>query len=134
MSQPPLYREHELAFRTAYAELKERVRANLPVLPGTPGTLALRSGSGNAYWYRVFNSVPGKQAEELVCKPEETEKLEEMRNRISFAQWVAGQVPALRKLGFQVADKATARVVVELHNRGAFAAGLVLVGTLGYMD
>lgn len=40
---------------------------------------------------------------------------------------------ALRKLGFQVAHKAVARVLVELHNQGAFEAGLVLVGTLGYM-
>ena len=38
-----------------------------------------------------------------------------------------------RKLGFQVADKTATRVLVEMHNRQAFAAGLVLVGTLAYM-
>jgi hypothetical protein len=43
------------------------------------------------------------------------------------------KLPKLHKLGFQVADKSTARVLVELHNRRAFEAGLVLVGTLGYM-
>jgi hypothetical protein len=133
MEELRLYREQELAFRTQYAELKERVLAAGPLLPGTPGALTIRAGSGNPYWYRVFNSVPGKQAEELVCKPDETEKLEAMRSRIAFAEWVALQVSSLRKLGFQVADKGVARVLVELHNKGAFDAGLVLVGTLGYM-
>ena len=43
------------------------------------------------------------------------------------------RVAQLGKLGFQVADRDTARVLVELHNVGAFEAGLVLVGTLAYM-
>jgi hypothetical protein len=42
------------------------------------------------------------------------------------------RVSQLRKLGFLVADRETARVLVELHNVGAFEAGLVLVETLGY--
>ena len=133
MKDAKLYREQELAFRTQYSELKERVLANAPILPGTPGTLTIRDGSGNPYWYRVFNSVPAKQTEELVCKPDEVEKLQAMRERITFAEWVAQQVSSLRKLGFQVADKNTARVLVELHNKGAFDAGLVLVGSLGFM-
>ena len=57
-----------------------------------------------------------------------------MRDRMEFSDWVATQVGNLRKLNFQVADKLTARVLVELHNRGAFQAGLVLVGSLSYMS
>ncbi len=133
MALPRLFRQHELAFRTQYAELKERVLAAGDLLPGTPGTLALRKGSGHPYWYRVYYPVPGKQSEDLVCKEDDAAALESMRERMRFAGWVADQVVALRKLGFQVADKATARVLVELHNRGAFGAGLVLVGTLAWM-
>ncbi|MCC6658617.1 MAG: hypothetical protein IT512_10570 [Rhodocyclaceae bacterium] len=133
MATSALFREHELAFRTQYAELKERILAAGPLLPGTTGTLALRKGSGYPYWYRVFYSVPGKQSEELVCKDGDAEALQSMRERMHFSEWVASQVSMLRKLGFQVADKSTARVLLELHNRGAFQAGLVLVGTLGYM-
>ena len=44
-----------------------------------------------------------------------------------------GSVRDLRKLEFQVAEKTVARVLVELHNTGLIASGLVLVGTLGYM-
>lgn len=128
-----LFREHELAFRTQYAELKERTLAAGLLLPGTPGTLALRSGTGYPYWYRVFYSTPGKQSEELVCKESDDAALESMRERIAFSEWASRQVSDLRKLGFQVADKVGARVLVELHNRQAFQAGLVLVGTLGYM-
>ncbi|MBI4988893.1 MAG: hypothetical protein HZC23_08755 [Rhodocyclales bacterium] len=133
MAKPSLFREHELAFRTQYAELKERTLAAGILLPGTPGTLALRKGSGYPYWYRVFYPVPGKQSEELVCKDGDAEPLQSMRERMAFGEWASSQVSALRKLGFQVGDKPMARVLVELHNRGAFQAGLILVGTLGYM-
>ena len=133
MSTSTLLREHELAFRTQYAELKERVNAAGRLLPGTPGTLTSRMGTGYPYWYRVYYSVPGKQSEELVCKDGDSTALQTMRDRIDFGKWVSAQVSNLHKLGFQVADKPVARVLVELHNRGAFAAGLVLVGTLGYM-
>lgn len=133
MNATSLFRTHELAVRTLYAELKERVRAAGELLPGSPGSLALRTGTGHGYWYRVFNSVPGKTSETLVGPEQDGVALEAMRNRIAFSEWVAEQVPRLRKLGFQVADKDAARVLVELHNRGAFAGGLTLVGTLGYM-
>lgn len=129
----PFARDHELAFRTQYAELKERTAQAGPLLPGTPGTLALRKGTGTAYWYRVFYPVPGKQGESFVCKDGDDASLAAMRDRIAFAGWAAEQVTALRRLGFQVADKSVARVLVELYNRGAFAAGLIVVGTLGYM-
>lgn len=132
MLAPALYREHELAFRTQYAELKERVLAAGSLLPGTPGTLVRRTGTGHSYWYRVSYPVPGKQSEALICKDGDAEALRTMRDRIDFGQWVSAQVSYLRKLGFQVADKPVARVLVELHNQGAFEAGLVLAGTLGY--
>jgi hypothetical protein len=47
---------------------------------------------------------------------------------------VQEQVRALRWLGFQVADKDVARVLVELHNTRLFAAGLVVVGTLALLS
>lgn len=128
-----LFRDHELAFRTQYAEVKERVIASGALLPGTAGTLSLRAGTGHRYWYRVYYPAPGKQAEELVCKDGDIDALQAMRDRIAFSEWVSIQVSALRKLGFQVADKSTGRVLVELHNRGAFTAGLTLVGTLAYL-
>jgi hypothetical protein len=128
-----LYREHELAFRTQYAELKERTLAAGALLPGTSGSLALRSGTGHQYWYRVFYPVPGKPLEDFVCKEGDAATLGEMRERIAFGEWAAIQVASMRKLGFQVADKTTARVLVELHNRKAFDAGLVMVGSLAYM-
>jgi hypothetical protein len=133
MAGQPLFRAQELAFRTQYAELKERTLATGELLPGSPGTLALRKGTGYPYWYRVYYPTPGKQAEELVGKDGDTPALDAMRERMAFADWASAQVSALRKLGFQVADKSTARVLVELHNRDAFSAGLVLVGTLSYM-
>lgn len=133
MNNTALFREHELAFRTQYAELKERTLTAGSLLPGTPGTLHLRKGTGHAYWYRIYYPAPGKQAETLVGKEDDTAAREAIRERMAFAEWAARQVVFLRKLGFQVADKASARVLVELHNLGAFEAGLVLVGTLGYM-
>jgi hypothetical protein len=59
---------------------------------------------------------------------------ESMQSRMAHSEWMARQVSALSKLGYQVADKGVASVLVELHNRGIFDAGLVVVGTLAYMS
>ena len=129
----PLYRPHELAFRTQYAELKERARSTAALLPGTPGTLVKRSGTGRHYWYRVYQTAAGAQVEDLVCKDDDEAALLEARASLEFAQWMSVQVRNLRKLDFQVADKGVASALVELHNSGLLAAGLGLVGTLCYM-
>ncbi len=112
------------------AELKERTLGAGPLLPGTPGSLQQRTGTGYAYWYRVYYPVPGKQAETLIGPADDLVALDAMRERMDFAEWSSKQVSALRKLGFQVADKSVGRVLVELHNLGAFEAGLTLVGTV----
>lgn len=133
LSSDSLYRLHELSFRTQYAELKERSRAVGELLPGTPGQLVLRNGTGHRYWYRRYYAVPGQAAEDLVCKDGDEVALGSAREGIEFSDWSTRQVRDLRKLEFQVAEKTVARVLVELHNTGLFASGLVLVGTLGYM-
>jgi hypothetical protein len=127
------FRRHELAFATQYAELKERTLTAGPLLPGTPGTLVKRTGTVYEYWYRVYYAVPGKQVEELIGKASDTAAYQHAQERMEFAAWAGEQVSHLRKLGFQVADKGVARVLAELHNSGAFASGLVMVGTLAYM-
>jgi hypothetical protein len=128
-----LYRPIELTFRTQYTELRERTVAAGDLLGGTPGKLVLRSGTGYRYWYRSYYAVPGQATEDIVCKDGDEAALQSMRDRVAAAEWTARQVRDLRKLGFQVADKGVARVLVELHNAGLFAAGLAVVGTLGYM-
>jgi hypothetical protein len=132
-TQTLLYRPQELSFRTQYAELKERSAAAGVLLPGTPGTLVKRQGTGYAYWYRVYYPAPGQKVEQLVCKGGDDAALQQAGHEIEFSQWAAAQVRNLRKLGFQVADKGVASVLVALHNQGLLAAGLALVGTLGFM-
>lgn len=132
-SPHPLYRPHELAFRTQYAELKERSRSMATLLPGSPGSLVRRAGTGRAYWYRVYQTAAGSQVEDLVCKDGDDEALSQAQAGLAFAQWAAAQVRNLRKLDFQVADKGVASVLASLHNSGLLAAaGLSVVGTLGY--
>ena len=132
---PPLYAPLEGPIGTLYAELAERARAAGQFLPGTPGTLALRDRPGTgAYWYRRYYDTPGTpQVEAFVCPEADTEAYNSMRLRIEAAEWSQAQVRSLRQLGMQVADKDVARVLVELHNRELFGAGLAMVGTLAYM-
>lgn len=47
------------------------------VLAGTPGTLVKRTGTGHAYWYRVYYPVPGIQAEHWVCKEGDGDALQD---------------------------------------------------------
>jgi hypothetical protein len=128
-----LFRPHELAFRTQYAELKERASSTEFLLPGSPGTLVKRSATGRSYWYRAYQEATGKQVEDFVCRDTDENRHEQAVNAVEFSKWVAAQVRTLRKLEFQVADKGVARVLVELHNTKLLAAGLCVVGTLGYM-
>lgn len=130
----PLFRTHELAYRTQYAEVRERTLSTGLLLPGTPGTIKLKRVHNCSYWYRVYYSVPGKREEKFICAHDEAAQLEQVLLHIEHHSWTERQVSLLRKIGFQVADKTMARVLVELHNQGAFDAGLVLVGTLAYMS
>jgi hypothetical protein len=133
MRPQALFRPNQPAFCQQYAALKERSLTAGALLPGTPGTLQLRRGTGYAYWYRVYYPVPGKQAETLVGREDDRDAENAMRARMESAASTARQVGMLRKLGFLVADKISARALVELHNLGAFEAGLLLAGRLGCM-
>jgi hypothetical protein len=130
----PLYRLHELTIRTLYSEVKERANAAGDLLPGAPGTLVKRIGTGHEYWYRSYYPLPKKRSEEFVGPVNNEAAYEAMRSRIEYSDWTTKQVSALRKLGYQVADKGVASVLVELHNRRIFEAGLIVVGTLAYMS
>jgi hypothetical protein len=129
-----LYRLHELTIRTLYSEVKERANVAGNLLPGTPGTLVKRAGTGHEYWYRSYYRVPKKRSEEFVGPASNESAYEAMQHRIAYSDWTTRQVSALSKLGYQVADKGVASVLVELHNRKIFEAGLVMVGTLAYMS
>lgn len=131
----PLYASFEGPVSTMYAELVERARSQGQLLAGTPGSLALRERPGSgSYWYRRYYLVPKlPQVEDFVCTQQDQAARDAMSNRIESAAWGQEQVRMLRALGMQVADKDAALVLVEMHNRGLFAAGLVLVGTLAYM-
>jgi len=130
-----LYAAFEGPVSTLYAELVERARYEGQLLPGTPGSLALRERPGSgSYWYRRYYPLPKlPQVEDFVCTKQDQAAHEAMSGRIESAAWSQEQVRMLRALGMQVADKDAALVLVDTHNRGLFAAGVVLVGTLAYM-
>lgn len=130
----PLYRRLELNLHTHYAEVKERVRSEPTLLPGTPGSLTLRSGTGAGYWYRRYKAVAAREVEDFVGREDDDSARDTMQQRIEAALWIQSQVRQLRTLGMQVADKDAARLLVELHNRRLFEGGLVLVGTLAFMS
>jgi hypothetical protein len=123
-----------MPIRTLYAEVKERVHGVGGLLSGTPGTLVKRTGTGHAYWYRSYYPIPKKRLEDFVGAEDDRAAYDAMHAQIEFSEWIGRQVSMLAKLGFQVADKSVAAVLVQLHNRHMFEAGLVLVGTLAYMS
>jgi hypothetical protein len=134
MPATPLYRHLELNFHTQYAEVKERARTEPRLLPGTPGTLALRSIKGQGCWYRRYKAVAGKEVEDFVCRQTDGAARPAMQARVDAAVWMQSQVRQLRALGMQVADKDAARLLVELHNQQPFAGGLAVVGSLAFMS
>ena len=116
-------------------DLKQRTAAAGALLPGTPGTLVKRNtAAGHEYWYRSYYPVPKKRVEAVVSRCDDALAYDTMQQRIAYVAWAAKQAASLSKLGFQIADKQAAAVLVELHNRGVFEAGLTVVGTLAYMS
>jgi hypothetical protein len=128
-----LYRLQEEAIRSLYTEVKERARSAAELLPGTPGTLVKRAGTGHEYWYRSYYPVPRKRSEQFVGTVSNAAAFETMQSRIAHSEWTSKQVAALSKFGYVVADKLSAGVLVELHNRGVFRAGMVVSGALAYL-
>lgn len=128
-----LYRLQESEIRSLYARVKERANAAGKLLRGTPGTLVKRTGTGHEYWYRSYYPLPKKRSEDYVGPVRDLVAREGMQGRIEHADWTAKQVSALGKLGYQVADKDVAAVLVELHNQEFLESGIVVVGTLATM-
>jgi hypothetical protein len=130
----PLYTPFDGPMHTLYAELVERTRSEAALLPGTPGSLSLRRrGEFGNYWYRRYYHPPSQPTEKWVCREEDRTDHARMSERIEAARWVEQRVSTLRKLGFQVATKDAACVLVEMHNKGLLAAGLVVMGTHAFM-
>jgi hypothetical protein len=123
---------HDEPLRTQYAEVKERGLAAGDLLQGSPGTLVRHVRPDGVVSLCRAWSESGTRREDYLGRDEPSVR-EPAAARIEFAKWMQRRVTALRALGFQVADKPTARVLVELHNARLFQAGLVLVGTLAYM-
>ena len=114
--------------------MKERANGTPELLLGTPGTLVKRAGTGHEYWYRSYYPAPTRRSEQFVGTVSNAAAREAMQSRIAHSEWTSKQVAALSKFGYQVADKVVASVLVELHNTGAFKAGMVVVGTLAYLS
>jgi hypothetical protein len=127
-----LYHLQEAAIRSLYTEVKERARSVAELLPGSPGTLVKRAGTGHEYWYRSYYPVPRKRSEQFVGTVGNTAAHETMQERIAHSEWTSKQVAALAKFGYLVADKLIAGILVEVHNRGVFRAGMVVSGALAY--
>jgi hypothetical protein len=131
-NQERLYDLQEAAIRSLYTEVKERARGVAELLPGTPGTLVKRAGTGHEYWYRSYYPVPRKRSEQFVGTVGNAAAYEHMQSRIAHSDWTCKQVAVLSKFGYLVADKLVAGVLVEMHNRGVFRAGMVISGALAY--
>ena len=128
-----MLRLHDGTIRTHYAELKERARAAGPLLPGTPGSIVTHKVKRGSYVSRAYYVAASKRLEDYIGPADDKALIAAFTERMQFSEWMRERVAQLKKLGFQVADRQTARVLVELHNTGSFQAGLVLVGTLAYM-
>ena len=132
--QASLYSLHGISSRSLYADVAQRANTGGELLPGTPGTLVKRAGTGHEYWYRSYSPAPRKRSEQFVGTAGNSAAFEAMQSRIADSEWTVKQVTALAKLGYQVADKSVASVLVELRNRRIFEAGMVVVGTLAFLS
>lgn len=130
----PLYRRHDPAGRTRYEDLKQLARTQARVLHGTPGTLKLRTKSGNRYWVREYIRVDGKKTDDYVGAEAATPRktVDDLKATIALAAALALGSGKLRLLGYQRIDRKPAAVLEVFYNHGLHRAGLVLVGSHAY--
>ena len=117
MKNEELSRDHERAFRTEYAELKERLHsvdtltAGTLGKPGKPGSIKRRVIRGSPQVCRVTYARPGDRGEAWVAAEAADTATATAYQWIEFARWVETQVKHLHSVGFQVADKIVAKVL-----------------------
>jgi hypothetical protein len=129
-----LFRRHDAASQAKYQDTKQLARSQARVLSGTPGTLKLRTQSGNRYWVREHIRVDGRKVDEYLGPEKSLDKarVDALRDAIALARGLAAASAQLRLLGYQRVERKPAAVLEVLFNHGLFQAGLTLVGSHAY--
>ena len=131
----PLYRPHELSFRTQYAEVKERSRAAGRLLPGTPGRLVLRTR------HRIRLLVPRLllgpwpgRSRTSSARRTTTRRCRPRRSRSNSRTGRRARCATCESSSFRSRTRPWPVSWSRLHNAGLFEeAACSLVGTLCYM-
>lgn len=126
-----LWRRHDVAARTLYAQVKQLAYSQARVLSGTPGTLKQRTKAGHRYWVREYIRADGKKTDEHVGSARST-AVEGIKGEIDLAKQLASGSASLRLFGYQRIDRKPAAVLEVLFNRRLTDGGLVIVGSHAY--
>jgi len=129
-----LYREHDAASQTYFAEVKQLARSQQQLLSGTPGTLKQRTKHGRQYWVREYIRPDGKKTDQHLGSVETTatETADGVARDIELAKALAASSARLRLLGYQRVDKKVAAVLGLFFSKRLFEGGLTLVGSHAY--
>ena len=133
MATLPLYRSHDQAYCTQFANVEQTAASQDQVLVGAPGSVIEHRRGEHVYYARQYMDPEGRKREQSLGGPQGDEKVDEhvleMRQRIELSKGLIERIRELAKLGFQVADNKAAATVAVLYNHGIFQAGAVLIGS-----
>ncbi len=119
------------ALTTLFGTIDGFAKADAPVFPGSPGSIAKRRNQhGVEYYVRRYYGEDGTQKDEyLGVAPESEKEVEQLAGRIAEVKAVTRDIQLLLREGFQAADPKTYATLASLHRHGLFAAGATLVGS-----
>ncbi|MGH7437796.1 MAG: GSU2403 family nucleotidyltransferase fold protein [Polyangiaceae bacterium] len=128
----PLFTRHPTPLQTAYSDLKRRAQDRAAILPGTPGSVGIRTVSGRPFFYRQFYDALGKKRAEYIGAADGAKAEAGARSARDAVETAAALVKEARTLardGYVRADPRAVAVLTALANRGLFRGGAVLVGS-----
>jgi hypothetical protein len=123
---------HERALNMLFSEIERSASAQFEVLPGTPGTLTARiNETGTRFWVHRYSDALNRRQEVYLGKadnPDIEHRVSTMREMIATANATIARVRLLARAGFATIDRQAYFTLADLHNRGLFRAGALLVG------
>src|SRR5690606_18362502 len=110
-----LYSTHDMAFQSAWSGLVQSAQEQSQVLMGAPGGITTVSSHGHQYLVHQFTLAANGERQQVPIgradDPNTTAALQEIQQQVAQSKLLIGQVRALAKLGYQIADPKTYSVL-----------------------
>jgi hypothetical protein len=129
----PLITRFSPALTTLHSSLAGQVEGDMPVIPGTPGTISTRRNQAkDEFFVHRYSDGANKPVECYIGLATDTDaaaRATQLARDIEEINATLSEVRVLVRAGYQVADKPSYVTLATLHLHGLFRLGATLIGS-----